>query len=138
MSKITKELISDEQRIEAPPKAFGSLMLEFEFGVYAVMSNLYSDYNGGSWRCYDLSNGGFLMVLAENKPIQIENAMNGFNGEMGSEAASIGVNLIVLSRLTQRPGLSPALLEKLLFQHEALSAFAKQHAEAKTIEKLTD
>jgi len=64
--------LSDDQRIAYPAALFGAA---FPFGVepaiFTFAQELSSDYTGGYWEFYALSNGGFYMAPKTDEPFKV-------------------------------------------------------------------
>ena len=54
-----KAVLDEERRLEFLPKYVGDRFIIFENYVYSVMDRSSVDYNGGFWKFFELSNGGF-------------------------------------------------------------------------------
>ena len=88
------------------------------------------DYNGGYWHFYTLTNGGFYLALASDKPVHISVEGNGFDGEMSADAAGIMATLFALGQLAgevQGTDSGDVLIDRYYF----LRDFALDHAEAR-------
>lgn len=127
-TSITATLCPDEERLDFLPHYCGKHFLQFENSVFAIMQEYATDYNGGYWQFYRLSNGGFYIALEDDKRHQVENPNNYFSGEMSTEALSLGVNLFALNVLTWKTE-----DQKLVDHYYALRDFASEHAEAAQI-----
>ena len=51
--------VGSDERMQMLPRHFGRDMLTVEYAVYAFMRKLASEYRGGYWTFFELSNGGF-------------------------------------------------------------------------------
>ena len=59
---ITRQLVANDQRINHSAAIFGiRFSLCLEPFVYSVTERMASNYDGGYWEFYTLSNGGFYM-----------------------------------------------------------------------------
>ncbi len=56
--------------------------------MYGVTGKLSSDYHGGYWEFYKLSNGGFYMAQDTGRKFQVF-CENGFAGELSADALGI-------------------------------------------------
>src|SRR5271163_1477633 len=126
--KIEAREIPNDERLQALPRHFGRHMLRVEYAVYAFMRKLSSQYTGGYWNYLELSNGGFYMAPSHETPFNICVDTNGFEGQMGADAAGITVCLFTLSHLSFQ------------IQHESVAShfhwlrdFALEHTEASAI-----
>ncbi|MDE2388825.1 MAG: antirestriction protein, partial [Betaproteobacteria bacterium] len=73
---ITRQRVADHQRIEHTAAIFGiHFPLRFEPAVYVLTERLSTDYHGGYWEFYALSNGGFYMAPISHSafPVVCEN-----------------------------------------------------------------
>ncbi len=100
---LTTTLVPDEQRIAFWPQHFGNIpqWITLEPTVFAWMDRFCTDYIGGIWNFYTLSNGGaFMSPEADddsNEPWSLFNTMNGNGAELSAEAAGIAVCLMTYS-----------------------------------------
>jgi Antirestriction protein len=133
ISSITARVVPDDERMQTLPRHFGRHMVTFENAVYYFMRKLCSQYGGGYWRFYDLSNCGFYMAPAVEGPILLSVEGNGFDGEMTADAAGVTVCLFAYSHLSfQQAG-------EVFAQHfHRLSDFALEHAEVGVIYSAID
>lgn len=125
MNKITKTEVSIEQRLNFLPKFCGENFMQYEGLVYSLMDRASTDYSGGLWEFYTLSNGGFFMAIDQEQSLKMEWADNYYQGTMSAEAGSIAINLMALSHLSCH--LSSAKLSEHFHQ---LREFALDHKEA--------
>ncbi|EPF0316200.1 antirestriction protein [Enterobacter chuandaensis] len=95
--------LPDEQRITFWPQHSGSIpqWIILEPTVFAWMDRFCSDYSGGIWNFYSLSNGGAFMAPQANEDAgekwSLFNTLNGNGGELSAEAAGIAVCLMTYS-----------------------------------------
>lgn len=131
---ITATEVKDEtQRLDFTPSFFGNYFLEGEMLTYAFMEQLSSDYGGGLWLFYKLSNGGFYMAPDHGDLMQVSWAENYYSGQMSADAAGITACLFALSHLCC------AKQDDLLAQRfHALRDFALKHKEAAEIFRAID
>ena len=130
--KIQAYAVAEQDKTRTLPRHFGQHMLIVEQTVYARMSKFASSYAGGSWRFFELSNGGFYMSPPDDEyEIGIES--NGFLGRMSGDAAGIVVCLITFSQLSHSH--SP---KKFTEHFHRLRDFAFEHAEVATILQAID
>lgn len=98
---ITANLVPDEQRLDFWPLHFGRIpqWIFIETRTFGWMDRFCSDYCGGIWQFYTLSNGGaFMAPEAENdEKWMLFNNMNGNSTKMSAEAAGIAACLIEYS-----------------------------------------
>jgi hypothetical protein len=97
---ITRKVVAEHQRIQHAADVFGlDFPLHVEPLVYALTDHLASEYNGGYWEFYALSNGGFYMTPLSDTPFQVS-CENGFEGELSADALGITVCLYAYSQLS--------------------------------------
>jgi hypothetical protein len=127
-SRITAQLISDDARLDALPRHFGSHMLRVEDTVFDFMRQFATEYVGGYWDMLALSNGGFYMRTGSD-PVDLRVPSNRFEGVMSADAAGITVCLFAYSHLSfQFP------TEDRFSQHfYQLRAYALEHPEVSLI-----
>jgi len=85
---ITATPIPEERRLDHADKVFGNYWwLAVEPTVFTFASKLSSEYNGGYWHFYELSNGGFFMAPDDDSFEVISE--NGWQGTMSGDAFGI-------------------------------------------------
>lgn len=96
---LTATVVSGHQRTRFWLQHFGNIpqWLILEPHVFGWMDRLCTDYNGGSWHFYTLSNGGAFMAPESDERWSLFNGMNGNGAEMGAEAAGITACLMTYS-----------------------------------------
>lgn len=132
-TQITKIKVSRKQRLNTLPVLFGNKCIMFEQMVYSYMDKFCSDYHGGFWEFYFLSNGGFFMSLLHGEKLLVSFPENYFEEIMSPEAISIGVNLYALNELAWKTE-----KESIIDLYYALRDFASQHEEGAFIMRLID
>ncbi len=120
--------VRNDERMQMLPKHFGRDMLTVEYAVYAFMRKLASEYRGGYWTFFELSNGGFYMAPEGENTFQISVDSNGFNGPMSADAAGITACLFALSHLSFQ-----VRNDSVANHYHQLRDFALEHAEAGAI-----
>ena len=85
-------------------------MLAVEGKIYDLMREFSSDYEGGYWRFYELSNGGVYMT-PPLETLRLCIRSNGFEGQMTADAAGITVCLFAFSLLS--------------FEHQGAETFSR-------------
>lgn len=107
-------------------------MLTVERRIYEFMSQVCPAYSGGSWRFFELANGGFYMTPpGEAYEICIDS--NGFQGHMSADAAGITVCLFIYSQLSFE-----SATESFAKHFHWLRDFARHHPEAGAIFQAID
>lgn len=131
--------VPDEQRAAFWPLHFGSIpqWITLEPCIFGWMDRFCTEYSGGIWNLYTLSNGGAFMAPDtdenNNEKWSLFNAMNGNGGEMSADAAGIAVCLIVYSHhacLTENDDMTTHFYQ--------LREYALHHPESQAIFSLID
>ncbi|UCQ27491.1 antirestriction protein [Edwardsiella tarda] len=136
---LTATPVPDEQRLSFWPQHFGSIpqWIILEPTVFAWMDRFCTDYRGGIWQFYTLSNGGAFMAPEagddSNPPWSLFNTMNGNSAEMSREAAGIAVCLMAYSHHACRTECD-AMTE----HYYRLRDYAINHAECSAIMHIID
>ncbi len=91
--------VPEHARIGTLPRHFGMHMLTVEGRIYDLLGQFCPAYDGGMWRFYELSNGGFYMSPPEDSYELIVDG-NGFRGRLSSDATGITVCLFAFSHLS--------------------------------------
>jgi hypothetical protein len=124
LRRIEAYRVSEHARVGTLPRHFGHHMLTVEGKIYDLMREFSSDYKGGCWHFYELSNGGFYMTPPlETLCLRVHS--NGFEGQMTADAAGITVCLFAYSLLSFQYN------NEVFSRHfHRLRAYALDHAEA--------
>jgi hypothetical protein len=97
---IHKLLLKEEQRINYPAYHFGDdFPFRIEPFIFNMAGNLSSDYTGGYWNMYELSNRGFYMAPDSDISFHVS-CMNGYEGAMSADAFGITACLYIYSNLS--------------------------------------
>jgi hypothetical protein len=127
---ITCRQISNAQRVNHTANLFGpNFPLTLEPVIYSITSNLSSEYCGGYWEFYELSNGGFYMSPDDDTAFTISSE-NGFKGTMSAHALGITACLYAYSHLSFSDISEMAevcagqyhLLREYMFEHDEVRA----------------
>jgi hypothetical protein len=114
-------------------------MMKFEGTVYLWMRRLSTDYTGGYWNFYELSNGGFYMALSGEKRFQFD-SLNYAQEEVSADAAGVIVTMFALNAIIN--GIvyeeETDLSENFIERYYRLRDFAAEHAESRKIFGLID
>lgn len=129
--------VPDEQRLDFWPLYFSSIpqWITLEPHVFACMDRLCTDYSGGIWQFYALSNDGAFMAPdtdSEDK-WHLFNSVNGNDAEMSAEAAGIAVCLLTYSHHACR-----TMCNTMTAHYDRLRDYALQHAESRAILAIID
>ena len=72
LSLVTRELVPEARRMSVTGKYFGlHFPLQIEPMVYGITERMATDYKGGYWDFYTLSNGGFYMAPCSDKSFNV-------------------------------------------------------------------
>ncbi len=126
--KVEAREVGNDERMQLLPRHFGRDMLTVEYAVYAFMRKLNSEYRGGYWTFFELSNGGFYMAPEGEATFNISVDGNGFDGSMSADAAGITACLFALSHLSFQ-----VRNDSIANHYHQLRDFALEHAEAGAI-----
>ena len=97
---IVATRIPHKDRHVVPGQLFGhDFPLRIEPMVFNIARDQAQNYNGGYWKFYSLSNGGFYMAPDADKTFQVQ-CPNLYQGELSSDAFGITVCLIAYSYLS--------------------------------------
>lgn len=123
-SAITRQRIAINQRVSHTARLFGlNFPMRLEPTIFNIAGNLASQYDGGFWEFYKLSNGGFYMAPASDEQFSVS-ADNGYEGSMSGDALGITACLYAYSHLSFGDG---ALAEICAAQYHLLREFALDH-----------
>ena len=133
---ITRELVPEERRADFVDALFGiSFPLQLEPCIFAIASELSSDYRGGYWHFYSLGNGGFYMAPDDDEPFPVRSE-NGYEGKMSADALGITACLYAFSRLSFVA--TGNIAEVYARHYHLLREYAMDHAEVAAIIAATD
>ena len=132
---ITRQRIATNQRISHTARLFGlNFPMRLEPAIFSIASNLSSEYDGGLWEFYKLSNGGFYMAPAQEEQYSVSSE-NGYEGSMSADALGVTACLFSYSHLSFGDG---AFAETCAEQYHLLREFALDHADVSSIMQATD
>ncbi len=139
LNTIKASQVPEGDRLSFLPKHFGKLMMKFEGTVYLWMRRLSTDYTGGYWNFYELSNGGFYMALSGERRFQF-NSLNYAQEEVSADAAGVIVTMFALNAIINGIAYEeePDLSENFIEGYYRLRDFAAEHAESRKIFALID
>lgn len=133
---IFSELLGEQQRGAYTAKLFGiGFPLYVEPLVFNTAGNLSTDYSGGFWQFYALSNGGFYMAPRSEAPLHVI-CTNGYVGDMSADAFGVTACLYAFSQLsfTAKGELAQTCTE----QYHLLRDYMAEHSEVRDILAATD
>jgi hypothetical protein len=124
---ITQQTVPESQRLAITEKLFGAhFPLQLEPLIYHLADRMESEYNGGYWKFYELSNGGFYMAPLSDSVFHVS-CENGFEGELSADALGITVCLYAYSLLSFGDG---RMAEVWARQYHLLRDYMLEHSEA--------
>ena len=127
ISIITAELVPEALRMDTADDLFGMRFpLKLEPAIYKFAEYLSSEYNGGYWDFFTLSNGGFYIAPRNDAPYRVSSD-NGFKGSMSAEALGVTACLYAYSNLSFGEG---KFGETCADHYHRLREFVMGHAEA--------
>lgn len=130
-TSVTRQQVPENERSEFLPARVGMHYLPFEFYIYDIAGDQ-SNYRGGHWEFYSLSNGGW--YLAPDSGTFDVSCPNGYSGQMSEDAFGIAFSLIAINHLLwQVHRKDPNLGRKLHDAFYALRDYACEHKEAAEI-----
>jgi len=133
---IARQRVAEDQRCSVTADRFGvHFPLQLEPTIFALAANLSSDYVGGYWAFYTLSNGGFYMAPDSGPRFQIISP-NGWEGFMSADGFGIAVCLFAYSHLSF--GNRQDFAECCTRHYHWLREFAMDHGEAREILAVCD
>ena len=127
-AQLMATVVADAARLDCLPRFFGARCVMVENTVFSMLESLSSDYHGGFWTFYELSNGGFYMAPNTDKPFHFFCDGNGFEGEVSADAAGIIACLFTFSHLSF--AVENDRLSELFY---LLRDYASEHPEASAI-----
>ncbi|WP_404273463.1 antirestriction protein [Yersinia similis] len=134
---LTASVVPDEQRLRFWPQYFGAIpqWILLEPRIFAWLDRLCTDYSGGIWQFYTLSNGGAFMAPEDDdgEKWALFNSMNGNGAELSAQAAGIAACLMAYSHHACRTECD-AMTE----HYYRLRDYALQHAECRAIMSIID
>lgn len=134
---LTATLVDDEERLRFWPQHFGTIpqWILLEPRIFAWLDRLCTDYSGGIWQFYNLSNGGAFMAPEEDdgEKWTLFNNMNGNGAELSAQAVGIACCLLEYSHHACRTE-SDAMTEH--YYH--LRDYALSHSESRAIMSIID
>lgn len=133
---ITRQPVPDHQRLSITAKLFGIYFpLRLEPFVYAITESIASDYDGGYWEFYALSNGGFYMTPNSDKLFEVS-CENGFEGNLSADALGIVACMYAYSHLSF--GESSSLADVCSRLYHWLREYIFEHPEVASILRSID
>lgn len=135
MSTIQAIRVAANRRSGFLVASFGNIQtaMRGESAVFDLMRHFSTEYDGGEWIFYNLSNFGFYLAPKSPKSFLVRVGGNGFDDRLSADAAGVVVTLFVLNSLANR-----TQRDDLIEKYHCLLDFAKCHPEASLILQAID
>ncbi len=134
-TKITKQSVTDQDYNAHTYKLFGAnFSMNFEPQVFDAARELSTEYEGGTWDFFSLSNGGFFMSPRSDKCFNTS-CPSEARVKMSAEGLGIAACLYAFSRLSFGRGADAETFGR---HYYLLRAFMFEHLEAPVILRATD
>ncbi len=128
--KVSKLLIPDAQRLQMVERLFGiCYVLKLEPLIFRFAETLTSNYDGGYWAFYTLSNDGFYMAPTEEETYAVRSD-NGFAGCVSADTLGLIACLYAYSEISF--GKEP-IAESCGTHYHLLREFVLDHTDAALI-----
>jgi hypothetical protein len=99
-TNVTRELVPESQRSDHVGQLFGvHFPMQLEPVIYDITESMATEYKGGYWDLYRLSNGGFYMAPDSEKPFSVS-CQNYYTGTLSGDALGIVACLYACSHLS--------------------------------------
>lgn len=133
---ITRTAIPEHLRVTESAKHFGlHCPLQVEPTIYQTADGLSSDYHGGYWGFWTLSNGGFYMAPTYPATLMLS-CPNDFAGTLSADAFGIVVCLYAYSQLGFEA--DAPLVDAVTEHYHRLRRFAFEHPAVEGILRAID
>jgi hypothetical protein len=128
---VTRELVPDAQRSDHVGQLFGvHFPMQLEPVIYYITESMATDYKGGYWDFYKLSNGGFYMAPDIEQPFRVS-CQNYYTGTLSGDALGIVACLYAYSHLSFTP--NEALGRMYARHYHLLREYMMEHPEVAEI-----
>jgi hypothetical protein len=99
-NQVTRELVPEAQRSDHVGQLFGvHFPMQLEPVIYDITSSMATEYKGGYWDFYRLSNGGFFMAPDAERQFRVS-CQNYYTGTLSGDALGIVACLYAYSHLS--------------------------------------
>lgn len=133
---ITRQLVSIDQRIKVTASLFGiQFPIRIEPYIYSITANIASEYTGGFWHFYTLSNAGFYMAPDDDMVFDVI-CDNGFEGKLSADALGITACLYAYSHLSFSD--NDTFVDTYAKHYHLLREFMLEHKEVSAILRAID
>lgn len=133
-TELTATVVSTKRRMNVITRTFGDLGPIVENTIFSLMDQFCSDYKGGYWEYYQLTNGGFFMAPSDHEYLRLDNPMNHASVDLSDEAAGIAICAMAYSHMLFEWPHSDLLKN----QYTWLMSYAAEHPEAVSIFRFLD
>ncbi len=96
---ITRHLVPEDQRLAVTAEFFGVHFIYLENTIFTITDRIASDYHGGYWDFFVLSNGGFYLAPVGDQKYSVT-SFNGWFGDLSAQALGITASLTSYSHLS--------------------------------------
>ena len=135
LNLVTRELVPENQRMTVTEKLFGiHFPLQMEPVIYGITDRMATEYSGGYWEFYTLSNGGFYISPTGDEVFHVT-CDNMFEGDLSADALGIVATLYAYSHLSFSNG---RFARVSACHYHRLREYMFEHAEVKAILGATD
>ena len=135
LNLVTRKLVPDDQRMAVTERLFGiHFPLRLEPVVFGITEKMATEYNGGYWSFFQLSNGGFYMSPSSDSVFRVA-CENMFEGDISADALGITACLYAYSHLSFSNG---RFARVSACHYHRLREFMFEHPEASKIIQATD
>lgn len=133
---ITCTLVPEDCRLDVTAALFGlAFAMRLEPYIYSITENLASEYRGGYWDFFELSNGGFYMAPSIETRFHLS-CPNGNDVELSGDALGIACCLYAYSLLSFDH--IPEFSETCGEHYHLLREFMLEHAEVGSMLRAID
>lgn len=128
-------VVAESEREGFLPSLLGRHFLVFEALTYRYLRRFCTDYSGGFWEFYKLSNNGFFMAPTslDTPSLRLVCVENYFEDDLSYEAAGVVVCLYALNQIAWKTG-----EDQIIELYYCLRELAKQHNESSLIFRAID
>jgi hypothetical protein len=129
LTNIPVRSLAEHERVGFMPALFPGCYIFGENAVYGWADRFSREYSGGLWDFRTDDAGVRYLVPLGYDTFNVEQSMNGYEGQMSADAYGIFCTLMGLSQMMERHQDNEALFANF----ETLREFAYEHAEARVL-----
>jgi len=135
LNLVTRELVPENQRMAVTERLFGiHFPLHLEPVIYGITDRMATEYSGGYWEMYTLSNGGFYMAPSDDRTYRVS-CDNHYEGDLSADALGITACLYAYSHLSFSNG---RFARVCACHFHMLRSYMLEHESARKIIQATD